>query len=232
MVYSEGMEPGTLLLLLGVPLLLKGRRSGPKPGETYKPGGEGQALLFEEAIRVANASPNHDGKTFKIPLWWARDPDLVWLLNRESKGRVGIPNFQLASWLYPNLSKSEAQKKMKATPSDWPKVWNLFRQHSDKKSKEIINQVIDIPGVKSTAVGLGQATLPVVRSNYPSKEAGIGDALEEAVGMVRYISRVYRSPSRARYCYEPGLCWTYERWDANKTSPSNPDDKLKMWRGY
>jgi hypothetical protein len=221
MVYSDGMEPMTLLLLLGVPILLKagGGDGAPTAGERYKPGGKGQQLLFEEAIRWANAEPDHLGRKYSIPLSWATDRDLIWLLNRESGGYVGRPNFQWALWLYPNLSKSEGRKKLKENPQDWPRVWNVFKNNPGKKSSWLLNNVADVPGLVSTAVGLGQATTPVIQANYPNQEQGVGDALEEAVGMLRYIKNVYGSPGRARDCYEPNVCY-------------NAKGDLKTWRGY
>lgn len=50
---------------------------------------------------------------------------------------------------------------------------------------------------ESSATGLGQLTLANVKQYYPSGTAGIGNAHEEAVGMLRYIRDRYGSPEAA-----------------------------------
>jgi SLT domain-containing protein len=56
-------------------------------------------------------------------------------------------------------------------------------------------------GVKSTASGLGQLLLSNVDKYYPDGRNGIGDALNEAVGMLRYIHDRYGSPEVAGSVY-------------------------------
>jgi hypothetical protein len=56
---------------------------------------------------------------------------------------------------------------------------------------------------KSSATGLGQLILGNVERCYPSGRAGIGDPLEEAVGMLKYIRdhRKYGDPDTAWRLY-------------------------------
>lgn len=50
---------------------------------------------------------------------------------------------------------------------------------------------------RSSATGLGQLLLSNVERYYPSGRAGIGDPMEEAIGMLRYIKDRYGNPDRA-----------------------------------
>lgn len=58
-----------------------------------------------------------------------------------------------------------------------------------------------IMSARSSATGLGQLLLSNVELYYPSGRAGIGDPLEEAVGMLRYIEARYGTPSQAWASY-------------------------------
>jgi len=72
-------------------------------------------------------------------------------------------------------------------PAQWPAVWAELR--AGKKT------------TNSSATGLGQLILANVDRYYPGGRAGIGDALSEAVGMLRYIKMAYGSPECAWWCY-------------------------------
>ena len=50
---------------------------------------------------------------------------------------------------------------------------------------------------RSSATGLGQLLLSNVERYYPSGRQGIGNPMEEAVGMMRYIQDRYGSPDAA-----------------------------------
>lgn len=108
-----------------------------------------------------------------VPRAWASDPGLISLLKSESEGRVGVPNYT-----YGERSANESQ---------WPEVWAELK--SGTKS------------TASSATGLGQLTLPNVDEYYPDGRAGIGDALNEAVGMLRYIESRYGTPHEAWRCH-------------------------------
>ena len=101
---------------------------------------------------------------------WASDPDFITLLRRESNGWVGIPNYT-----YGSITKDR---------SKWPLIWEQLKA--------------GIITTKSSATGLGQMTLPNTDAHYPAKRQGIGDAWNEAVGMLRYIKKRYGTPAAAR----------------------------------
>lgn len=124
----------------------------------YPPGSAEQIALFEEAARRVG-----------VPEAWARDPGLINILQRESAGRVGVPNYT-----YGERSRDPAQ---------WAGV------HAELQEGRIT--------ARSSATGLGQLLLSNVDRHYPSGRAGIGDPVEEAAGMLSYISERYGDPATA-----------------------------------
>ena len=119
-----------------------------------------------------------------LPLAWASDPDLHYILKRESGGWVGRPNYTYgkAHELY--------------NQDQWPAIWAELKQRPDLKilPKSLIR-------TKSTATGLGQLLSSNAAKFYPSGRQGIGNALEEAVGYMKYIRSRYGSPQAARSVY-------------------------------
>lgn len=109
-----------------------------------------------------------------VPEEWAVDRNLVKLLRAESDGWVGRPNYQYGD---------DAKDK-----SRWPLVHAELRAGQRRR------------GV-SSATGLGQLILGNVDTYYPNGRAGIGDPLNEAVGMLRYIAKRYGTPAEAWRCY-------------------------------
>lgn len=108
-----------------------------------------------------------------VPVAWARSPGLHSILGRESAGHVGVPNYTYGA---------RAQD-----PSAWPGVW------AELRAGKIT--------AKSSATGLGQLLLRNVDAYYPEGRAGIGVALQEAAGMLRYIRARYGDPDRAWAAY-------------------------------
>lgn len=135
------------------------------PIEIYPPGSQKQIQLFREAAKVAG-----------VPESWASNPDLRFLLARESGGIVGIPNYTYG-WRWREAAC-------------WPMI------HEQIRNK--------IATTRSTASGLGQLLGSNTAAYYPSGRAGIGDAFEEAVGMLAYIKDRYGTPAAARACYGRG----------------------------
>lgn len=105
----------------------------------------------------------------RLPVAWARSAGLANILRRESGGRTGVPNFT-----YGDRAKD---------PARWPEIWTELRR--------------GVVTARSSATGLGQLLLSNVDKHYPSGRAGIGDPLEEAVGMLRYIAARYGDPENA-----------------------------------
>lgn len=119
-----------------------------------------------------------------LPESWASDPGLLAILSRESNGWVGIPNYTYGA--------------RGSDQSRWAEIHDELRR--------------GIKSAKSSATGLGQLILGNVDAYYPSGRAGIGVAVEEAVGMLRYIRKRYGTPAEAWRCYgkicpEYGKTW-------------------------
>lgn len=138
-----------------------------------------------------------------LPPEWADANGTHKILQSESKGSVGIPNYTF---------------KQKANPAQWPEVWDILQRldqyvYSGKPSEaerearwsKFKKEVYPIPS--STATGLGQLLLSNVRLYYPNGAAGIGDPFNEAVGFLRYIADRYGSPDVAWGIY--GKTGTY-----------------------
>ncbi len=104
-----------------------------------------------------------------VPTAWASDAAFQKILRKESDGWVGIPNYTYGS--------------LKNDKSKWPLVWQQLQA--------------GIIVTKSSATGLGQMTLSNTDAHYPAGRMGIGDAHNEAVGMLRYIKKRYGTPQAA-----------------------------------
>ncbi len=108
-----------------------------------------------------------------LPESWASSPGLINILRRESGGKVGIPNYTYGA---------RAQD-----PSQWGGI------HDELKAGR--------KTAKSSATGLGQLLLANVDRYYPSGRAGIGNPVEEAAGMMKYIQDRYGNPDNAWALY-------------------------------
>jgi hypothetical protein len=110
---------------------------------------------------------------YGLPESWATDPDLHWILSKESGGWVGKPNY--------------TYKLRSINKNLWPEVWDELRS--------------GIISTKSSATGLGQLLSSNANIFYPDKLNGIGDPVNEATGFMRYIKSRYGSPAVARSVY-------------------------------
>lgn len=124
----------------------------------YPPGSPEQIALFQEAARQAG-----------LPEEWASSPGLINLLESESGGKVGRPNYTYGDRHYDEMQ--------------WADV------HAELRNGDIT--------AKSSATGLGQLLLSNVDAYYPSGRDGIGNPTEEAIGMMRYIQDRYGTPDAA-----------------------------------
>lgn len=121
---------------------------------------------------------SHAARVAGLPPEWGASPGLANILRKESSGRVGIPNFT-----YGERSRNETR---------WPEVWAELRAGTIT--------------ARSSATGLGQLLLRNVDRYYPGetiaqRRAGIGHAVPEAIGMLRYIADRYGNPERAWALY-------------------------------
>lgn len=128
----------------------------------FRPGAADTITLFTEAARRIG-----------VPEDWARSSALRNLLDSESDGWVGRPNYT-----YGARHRDHGR---------WAEV------HDELRRGRIT--------ADSSATGLGQLLLRNVDEYYPSGRAGIGDPLEEAIGMLAYIEDRYGSPQRAWHLY-------------------------------
>lgn len=126
--------------------------------DRYPPFSNEAKQLFSAAARQAG-----------VPESWASSSGLHNILQRESDGNVGIPNYTYGA--------------RKSDPSRWSEV------HAELRAGRIT--------ARSSATGLGQLLLRNVDAYYPNGRAGIGDPVQEAAGMLSYIKDRYGSPEEA-----------------------------------
>ncbi|MGE4443364.1 MAG: hypothetical protein AB7E37_00035 [Candidatus Altimarinota bacterium] len=107
-----------------------------------------------------------------LPKDWCNKESLHRILSRESNGMVGRLNYTI-------------------------------KGHSvDSFKEQALSSTRNNPiGTVSTASGLGQLLLSNVDKYYPEGRKGIGDPLNEAVGMLRYIKDRYGNPDIAWSVY-------------------------------
>lgn len=141
---------------------LSHKESDSEPTKThplfYRPGSVKQINLFKEAAKLIG-----------VPEEWASSKALSRLLQKESGGWVGRPNYT-----YGERAKDRTR---------WQEVW-----------EELKSGIIT---AKSSATGLGQLLTTNVKKYYPSGLAGIGNPIEEAAGMLAYIKARYGNPDKA-----------------------------------
>ena len=104
-----------------------------------------------------------------LPADWAIADSLHKLIDAESDGEVGRPNYTYG-W--------RANRA-----SEWPKI------HAELQRGRIT--------AASSATGIGQLLLSNVERHYPSGRAGINVPLDEARGMLSYIQERHRTPDQA-----------------------------------
>jgi len=105
------------------------------------------------------------------PSDWITSKDLQKLIFAESKGVVGAVNY-----------------KLKAKEPDQKKALDAVRKNKGAKM---------VLGSTSSATGIGQMLQTNVDKYYPSGRDGIGDPMEEMIGMLKYIKARYGTPEKA-----------------------------------
>lgn len=112
----------------------------------------------------------------ELPIEWARSDSLHAILAAESQGWVGRPNYTIT--LRDGTEADNVENRDR-----WSEVHRLLRDGQIEP--------------RSTATGLGQLILPNVDRFYPSGRDGLGDCIEEAIGMLRYIADRHENPDTA-----------------------------------
>jgi len=115
-----------------------------------------------------------------MPVQWADHPGLHYILRRETHGWVGRPNCTYNSVHGADFCREHFRHR-------WPLVWDELRA--------------GVITARSSACGLGQLLLRNQRRFMPSGPDGLGNALEEAIGMLRYIQNRYGDPQTAYEFY-------------------------------
>lgn len=160
------------------------------PGGVYEPRTQKAVDLLTEALKQAS-----------LPEEWAMLESTHYIMNAESGGKVGIPNFR-----YDFLPEREPQKisRVDLKPETWERIWE------SAKKGETGMAGLDAAAPRSagsTSTGLGQLNKENVEKYYPYGVGGIGNAAAEAYGYVKYISARYGDPDTARAMY--GRTGTY-----------------------
>lgn len=136
--------------------------------EQYVPGSPEAIALFRAAARAA-----------VLPRSWAASPGLHQILDRESSGWVGRPNYTFGV-------QSPSQRE------SWSSIHDELRR--------------GVVRTRSTAVGLGQLLASNYDRYAPNGRADIGDPLGEAIAMLRYIEGRYGDPETAWAFYRLPRC--------------------------
>ncbi len=154
------------------------------PGGIYEPRTQKAVDLLTKALSKA-----------QLPEEWAMLESTHYILNAESGGKVGIPNYRYAKLpgRDPEVISNVAEK-----PETWKRIWESAKR-GETGMAGLSAGALRSKG--STATGLGQFIKSNVIAFYPDGVNGIGDADAEAFGFVRYIHSRYGDPDTARSMY-------------------------------
>lgn len=171
----------TVAIVVGLGLVLLNRNAlasvlGVYRPVRYPPNSPELIALLEQAAIAAG-----------LPVWWAREKSAHKLIELESNGWVGRPNYTIPGW--------NDRKK-------WPAIIAKLRAGQS------------VPG-DSDAAGLGQLLPSNMKAYAPAGIKGYGDPLQEAIGFLRYVHDRYGSPDVALSVY--GKIATYTHGATGKT---------------
>ena len=138
----------------------------------FKPGSDAYKQLMTRAAQVAG-----------LPADWVDSNGLKQVFDIESKGFVGVPNYEWNKVYGANFSSGK-------NAAAWPAYWRQWR-------KGIYPPAGSVPGFSSRASGLGQLQPDNMLKYYPQGYKSIGIPVDEAVGMLRYIADRYGDPEAA-----------------------------------
>ena len=138
------------------------------PKKVYEPHSCDAVLLFSQAA-----------KRVGVPVEWSNSSALHEILDLESDGIVGIPNYSI---------KTDTGKTARFHPSSWKKIRDQIKRK---------DRVPNTEHTRTTAMGLGQLTKENMDKYSPNGFNDIGNALLEAQAMLLYIDDRYGSPEQA-----------------------------------
>ena len=177
---------GALAAAVAVWWLLRRDEAAVWTCKRYTPNSDKARELFRFAAITADLPPE-----------WGDDPGLHYILQRESGGWVGRPNY-----LYNHLFGKGFSYPGRC--AEWPHAWAIERL-DEKLSQAKARH----PKFVSRATGLGQLQPGNAKKFYPNGLAGVGDPVNEAIGMLRYIASRYGSPAVARSVYGEKAHYTH-----------------------
>lgn len=149
-----------------------------------------RALALGQDVRAAE--PTHTPGGLRIQTQYRPFAQDTIRLFEEAATKAGLPRSWASSPGLHNLLRRESHGE----------VGKLNYTYGSRSEREVHAELrAGIISARSSATGLGQLLLSNVDAYYPSGRAGIGDPLEEAVGMLRYIDARYGSPAQAWASY-------------------------------
>ena len=185
MRYWWAIPIGAALALLITSRVTRASATG-RP-QHFAPGAPETVQLFEQAAQVAG-----------LPRDWANRDSLHRLMDRESSGWVGRPNYRFS--YVRGLDGIHHPSQADRWPSE---IWDRLK--AGQWSYFTSNQVRRTDRRLSTAVGLGQL-LSDKWDLMPGGAQGIGNPVAEAVGFMRYIRNRYGDPDRAYRFHRLPMC--------------------------
>jgi len=179
-------------------------------GALSMPGGAVPGVRYSSRFR-ARRYPPHAAATKELfreaavragfPAEWGDMTGLHEILDKESGGHVGALNYTFEQDL--GLNSYNAQDQGEA-----------FRRMREGYRQGITGRALaGHIGVRSTATGLGQLLHTNAVEYYPDKMDGLGDPMNEAIGMLRYIRARYGDPETAWRFYQLPECEPGSRED-------------------
>ncbi len=149
-----------------------------------------RALALGQNVRAAE--PTHTPGGLRIqPQYRPFARDTIRLFE-EAADRADLPRSWASSPGLHNLLRRESHGE----------VGRLNYTYGNRSERDVHAELrAGIISARSSATGIGQLLLSNVDNYYPSGRAGIGDPVEEATGMLRYIDARYGSPAAAWAAY-------------------------------
>jgi len=165
------------------------------PGVVYPPGSIQLVELFTEAARRAGY-PEEWGSLSGL-VGSERDIDGGGLVDRESSGVVGRLNYTFERSRDSSFTLPEPWRRGKSPLNIEYSIKYIQEAPRGYKEGNIEEGVRLPPGIRSSAIGLGQLLSSIGYDNMPLRYNGYGIPIQEAIGMLKYIEGRYGHPNSA-----------------------------------